>query len=107
MSISMSPNNRLKILLVAAIGIFASASIAQAPPKAALCDSCHGKDGAQPILPSYPAIAGQNKEYLVSSLKAYKAGERKNTMAAVMTGQAAALTDEEIEALSAYYAEFK
>ncbi|SMF56335.1 Cytochrome c553 [Alteromonadaceae bacterium Bs31] len=77
---------------------------AGAPPKAALCNACHGANGAAPIAPNYPKLNGQNKEYLVASLKAYKVGDRKGGLAAVMVGQAKGLKDEEMEALAAYYA---
>jgi cytochrome c553 len=51
-------------------------------------------------LPEYPNLAGQHADYLKHSLKAYRAGQRKN---AVMGGMAAALTDKDISELAAYY----
>ncbi len=82
----------------------AEATAPKAPPKEALCKACHGAGGAAPIAPNYPKLNGQNKEYLVASMKAYKAGDRKGGLAAVMVGQAKALSDAEIDALAAYYA---
>ena len=76
---------------------------AEAPAKEALCRSCHGKAGAAPIMPAYPKLAGQNKAYLVSAIKAYRDGERKTGMAAVMAASAMGLTDADIEALADYY----
>jgi cytochrome c len=52
----------------------------------------------------YPKLNGQNKDYLVSSMKAYKSGQRQGGMAAVMAGQASGLSDAEINELAAYYA---
>lgn len=66
----------------------------------AVCESCHGAKGAAPIVPSYPVIAGQYENFLVRSLKSYRSGERKN---ALMNGQAAALSDEDIKSLARYY----
>tara|TARA_R110001592_G_scaffold66617_2_gene204576 strand:- start:18596 stop:18907 length:312 start_codon:yes stop_codon:yes gene_type:complete len=70
--------------------------------KSAVCAACHGAAGIAAV-PSYPNLAGQNKAYLVSSLKAYKNKERSGGMAAIMQGQAAALSDQDIENLAEYY----
>ena len=43
------------------------------------CQACHGKDGLG-TKPYTPNIAGQKYDYLVHSLMAYKAGERKSPM---------------------------
>ncbi|ERS92156.1 MULTISPECIES: c-type cytochrome [unclassified Halomonas] len=71
--------------------------------KVAACAACHGTDGMA-TAPIYPNLAGQNAEYLVSSLKAYRAGERGGGMSAMMTPQAQALSDEDIADIAAYYA---
>ena len=71
--------------------------------KAAVCAACHGKNGIAAI-PGYPNLAGQNEQYLVSSLKAYKNKQRNGGQAAIMQGQAAGLSDEDIANLAAYYA---
>lgn len=78
--------------------------MADIPPKEALCRSCHGKAGAAPIMPAYPKLAGQNQVYLVAAMKAYRDGNRKGGMAAVMSASAMGLTDAEIESLATYYA---
>ena len=36
------------------------------------CNSCHGANYSSPIMPSYPKIAGQNRDYLFVALKSYK-----------------------------------
>lgn len=71
--------------------------------KAAVCAACHGKNGIAQI-PGYPNLAGQNEQYLVSALKAYKNKQRSGGQAAIMQGQAAGLSDEDIANLAAYYA---
>ena len=67
------------------------------------CQSCHGKDGIGKL--SYtPNISGQKYEYLVHSLMAYKAGERKSKM---MSSVVKNLSDEDIANVAAYYAAIK
>ena len=65
------------------------------------CQACHGADGNGIGDGQYPNLAGQYEDYLLQALKAYKSGERNN---AIMAGMAAALTDEDIDDLSAFYA---
>jgi len=77
-------------------------TIKQAEEKAnQVCAACHGKDGVNGVLPSYPIIAGQYSDYLNQALTDYKSGARKN---AVMGGIAATLTKEEIAGLARYFA---
>jgi cytochrome c553 len=100
-------NNKFIVSLAAAallsgVSFQATASdIAEGSKKSATCAACHGKDGNTPIDPSYPKIAGQHKSFLVRALKDYKSGARKN---AVMNGQAAGLSGDDIENLAAYFA---
>ena len=67
------------------------------------CQMCHGKDGLG-RLPYAPNIAGQKYDYLVHSLMAYKAGERKSQMMSVVVKS---LSDEDIANVAAYYAAIK
>ncbi|MEQ3696488.1 MAG: cytochrome c [Pseudomonadales bacterium] len=83
---------------------FGAGDPAAGQAKAAVCAACHGADG-KAVIPGYPNLAGQNELYLVNSLKAYRRGDRKPVgNGAVMAGQAAALSDADIENLAAYYA---
>lgn len=92
----------LSVLLL----LFPMSALSQdAPVKAATCVACHGVGGAAPILPVYPKLNGQSEAYLVNALKAYRDGQRQGGFAAIMTAQAAALSDEEINELAAYYSE--
>ncbi|WP_205342760.1 c-type cytochrome [Denitrificimonas caeni] len=70
--------------------------------KITMCAACHGINGKSPAN-IYPHLAGQWAGYLESSLKAYRAGERTGGMSAMMTPQAAALTDQDIADIAAYY----
>lgn len=94
-----------KIIMMAAAGMLLSSVTvvnADAPAKAATCNACHGADFKTSLMPIYPKLAGQNKEYLVNSIKAYKAGERTGTNPGMMTPMVSGLTDEEIEELATY-----
>ncbi len=77
-----------------------AADITAGKAKAGVCAACHGADGKTPLDPSYAILAGQHPDYLVAALKAYRSGDRKN---AIMGGQAAALSNADIENLAAYY----
>ena len=69
--------------------------------KAAICAQCHGKQGIS-IVPIYPNLAGQKRQYLELALHAYRSGERINM---AMTPHARKLSDEDIADLAAYYSE--
>ncbi|RBW49412.1 c-type cytochrome [Marinobacter sp. F3R11] len=80
----------------------AAGDAAAGKTKAAVCAACHNLNGVAQI-PMYPNLAGQHEQYLVSSLKAYRDKQRNGGMAAIMQGQAAALSDADIDDLAAYY----
>jgi cytochrome c553 len=66
------------------------------------CVSCHGTRSGGPM--ETPTIAGQNADYLAAQLRAYADGSRRNDVYARMRTIAAALTEDEIIRVSAYYA---
>ena len=74
--------------------------------KSVTCAACHGADGIA-VIPGYPNLKGQNEQYLVSAIKAYKNKERNGGLAAVMQAQAAALSDADVANLAAYYSSLK
>ena len=74
-----------------------------AEQKIAMCIGCHGIKGYQASFPEVyrvPMISGQNAKYIVSSLNAYKKGERKHP---TMRGISASLTEQDMADLGAYY----
>ncbi len=71
--------------------------------KAENCASCHGKKGKSKS-PGFPNLIGQYENYLIHTLQQYRNGKRTNAM---MTGMAAALSDEDIENIAAFYASQK
>ncbi len=99
-----------KVLMGAgAIAMSAMAMNAQAADGKALyteknCHTCHGADGKAPIMPLYPKLAGQNKDYMVAQMKDIKSGARSNGMSMAMKAMVANVTDEEFEAIAAYLA---
>jgi len=66
------------------------------------CSTCHGKDGKTPILPMYPKIAGQNREYTLQQLADIKSGARSNGQSAAMKGVMHLVSEEEMQALAEY-----
>ncbi len=67
------------------------------------CAACHGQNGIG-IVPLYPNLAGQKREYLVTQLRAFRDGSRKNP---IMGPMAVHLSDSDIENLAAYFADLK
>ncbi len=69
--------------------------------KAYTCLGCHGVPRYVNVYPSYhvPYIAGQNQEYLISALKAYRTGERRHQ---TMQANAGLLSDEDIDDITAW-----
>lgn len=71
--------------------------------KIATCAACHGDRGIS-AMGMYPNLAGQHRSYLIHSLESYRDGTRKNP---IMAGFAAALTDEDIQAIALYFSSQK
>lgn len=67
----------------------------------AACSGCHLPNGVG-IPAQYPRLAGQHPEYLVTQLKAFRAGERANDPNNMMRAVAARLSDADIAALAEY-----
>lgn len=64
------------------------------------CMACHGTRGTS-SQQAVPTIGGQTEQYLMASMKAYRAGDRPST---IMERIAQAYSSKEIEALAAYFA---
>ncbi len=81
-----------KIVLVASsLTLLSAAATTASADGAALylsktCVACHGKDAKTPLLPIYPKLAGQNKDYALNQMKDIKSGVRANGQAAAMQG---------------------
>ncbi len=67
------------------------------------CQGCHGIPGTKTAFPelySVPKLGGQHPQYIVSALKAYKAGQRDHS---TMQANASTLSDQDMEDIAAYY----
>ena len=71
--------------------------------KSALCAGCHGADGNS-LNGIWPTLAGQHASYLVKQIKDFKSAERADP---VMQGMVAALAEEDIQDIAAYFASQK
>jgi len=94
----------LAVLLLAASAVTLAAAetagdAAQGKAKSAVCGACHGADGNS-VNPVWPKIAGQSTHYILSQLRAFKTGERKNP---VMAPQAQMLAERDMADLAAYF----
>ena len=67
---------------------------------AGVCAACHGDSGVSGN-PATPSVAGQDSQYVVAALVAYKDGSRKDDS---MKGPAAALDDKTMKDIAAHYA---
>lgn len=95
----------MKKLLFLTLLSFASFAFAEAPAVFKKCIACHGAD-AKKVAPGSKGgvtIAGMAKDELIKELKGYRAKTADNGGAkAIMYGQAANLSDADIEALADY-----
>ena len=81
----------------------ASGDLERGKTLAYTCLGCHGIDGYRNAYPSYrvPKLGGQKAEYLVLALQGYRDGLRVHP---TMQAQAASMSDQDMEDVSAYFA---
>ena len=99
-------------LLAATLALMTGAAFAAAPAPtfkadlakgqqlSASCAACHTQDGSRGT-PANPILAAQHPEYITKQLIEFKSGKRKN---AIMSGMAAALSEEDMKHIAAFYA---
>ncbi|MSQ99234.1 MAG: cytochrome c4 [Xanthomonadales bacterium] len=68
--------------------------------KSAICSACHGADGNS-MVPQWPKLAGQHRDYLVRQVTLIKAGARP---VPEMVGIVATLSDQDIADIAAWFA---
>lgn len=101
---------KLGLLVCLTLGItsfaFAEGDAEAGKAKSLTCSACHGADGNSAIAMN-PKIAGQHEGYLVKQLTEFRlasrTGGKEGRNNAVMNGMAAALSDQDIADLSAYF----
>ncbi|MDH3218858.1 MAG: cytochrome c [Gammaproteobacteria bacterium] len=94
------------ILLTAAIlsaDTFAADLRAGMAKAQAVCQTCHGLDGRSSIAGS-PNLSGQNEDYIIIQLKAYRAGKRQHPQMSII---AQALSDDDIDNVAKWYSSIR
>lgn len=73
--------------------------------KANTCLGCHGIPNYKNVYPTYPVpkLGGQNAQYIVDALKAYKNGDRPHP---TMQAQADTLSEQDMADIAAWFASF-
>ncbi|MDP1650945.1 MAG: cytochrome c [Rubrivivax sp.] len=105
----MAATRHAASLLAAAAALCAAAAPAAAQDgaagriKAQACTVCHGALGLS-TTPDAPHLAGQPAIYLSAQLRAYRSGERKHEVMAVM---AKPLSDDDIRNLAAWFSSIR
>lgn len=80
---------------------YAGGSASAGKGKAESCAGCHGEDGNGNV-PIFPKLSAQKFSYLTKQLNDFKSGKRPEP---TMSAMAAAMSDEDMADLSAYFAE--
>lgn len=103
----------LMLSLAVAVGAVHAEEKAAAKPDAAkaqqtattVCAGCHAADGNS-VAAVNPKLAGQHPDYLYKQLKNFKAADGKpaDRNNAIMGGMVAALSDDDMKGLAAYFA---
>ena len=99
-----------KLITLPIMILFASSGIADTPlpgkDKAETCLGCHAIEGYNNVYPTYkvPKVAGQNADYIISALKAYR---NKDRVHETMHANASALTDQDIIDIAKYFESLK
>lgn len=69
----------------------------------ATCQVCHGLDG-RAVVPMAANLSGQQKEYIIAQLEAYRSGKRRHEQMSII---AKMLDDDAIENLAEWYSSIK
>ena len=99
------------IMAVGAMAMGAQAALAAGDAVAGkakfyTCGGCHAIEGYGNAFPTYPVprLGGQHQDVVIAALMAYKDGERKHGS---MEGNAADLSEKDMDDISAYVSQFK
>jgi cytochrome c553 len=93
----------VRLVVAAAIGVMSIAAVAvasaQPPAGAAACTGCH--PASTRVTSPVPRLAGIDRDAIVTAMQDFRAGRRPAT---VMDRIARGFTDDEIQAIAAWYA---
>ena len=100
----MTSTTRLALALLLALpaaSVLAKGDAEAGQHKVYTCSGCHGIPGYKNVYPHYsvPRIGGQNYEYLLAALNAYRKGERKHP---TMRAQAEGFTEQDLDDIATY-----
>ncbi|MDV6328478.1 c-type cytochrome [Idiomarina sp. PL1-037] len=91
----------------AGIAVAQSGDAEAGKEKSQVCAACHGPNGESPT-DMYPHLAGQHEKYLFKQLKNFKlaseTGGEEGRNNAIMMGQVASLSEQDMADLAAFYA---
>ena len=99
-----------KLITIPIMILLAPAGMADSPlpgkDKSETCLGCHAITGYNNVYPTYkvPKVAGQNADYIISALKAYRDKDRVHE---TMHANASALTDQDITDIAEYFESLK
>ena len=99
-----------KLITIPIMILFASLGMADTPlpgkDKLETCLGCHAIEGYNNVYPTYkvPKVAGQNADYIISALKAYR---NKDRVHETMHANASGLTDQDIIDIAKYFESLK
>ncbi|MDN4502305.1 c-type cytochrome [Alteromonadaceae bacterium BrNp21-10] len=89
---------------------YAAGNVEAGKAKSVTCTACHGADGNSQV-DMYPKLAGQHADYITKQLQDFQLAAKSNGEAGrndpVMNGMAAALSEQDVADLAAYYASQK
>jgi len=91
------------VVLASSANVASAGDAAAGKAKSTTCAGCHGANGISAV-PTYPNLAGQKEAYIVSTLKGFRDGTRKN---AIMNPMAKPLSDADIDNLATFYSGLK
>ena len=106
----LPPHAATASLALSLLIVTSAAASAQTAPAlhhrslAATCSSCHGTDGKAAPGAAIPPLTGLSRDYIVAQMQAFRDGKRPAT---VMHQLAKGYTNEQIDALAAYFAGMK
>ncbi len=96
-------SSRLVLCLLISISantyVHASGNPTAGQEKSASCQGCHGPDGNS-FSPDWPNLAGQNTAYLITQIRDFQSGDRKDP---TMSSMVAGLGQKDISDIVAYF----
>lgn len=96
-----------KFLMIVALGSVMGLMAADGAALYKKCASCHGMKAEKKALGKSQVIQGWSVEKGIAALKGYKDGTYGGPMKALMKGQVASYTEDDMKAVSEYIANLK